>query len=179
MADLNKIVLIGRLTRDPDLRFIPDGTPVCSFSVAVNRAFKGRDGSKEVDFINITTWRGLAERCGKYLKKGSQVGLTGRLQIRNYELSSGEKRRDAEVIADNVQFLDKVRGIKQDQSDAHFADFTPPRADKAVSAKPPAAPGSSYGPASDASFAESSKGDVPDGPFEDDDLGIDPDDIPF
>jgi len=85
MASLNRVILIGNLTRDPELRYTPDGTPVASFTIAVNRAFTTRQGEREADFIPIVVWRKRAETCSEYLAKGSQVAVEGRLQIRDYE----------------------------------------------------------------------------------------------
>jgi len=102
---LNRIVLIGRLTRDPELRYTSNGTPVCNFTLAVERNYTNRDGERDVDFINIVTWRGLAESCAKHLGKGRLVGVDGSLQIRNSE-NNGRKYINPEVRADNVRFLD-------------------------------------------------------------------------
>ncbi|MCK8826856.1 single-stranded DNA-binding protein [Natroniella acetigena] len=103
---LNKIILIGRLTRDPELRYTPNGTAVCNFSLAVERSYKNRDGERDVDFIDIVVWRKQAEHCANHLNKGRLVAVEGRLQIRSYETDEGQKRRNAEVVANNVQFLD-------------------------------------------------------------------------
>jgi len=100
---LNRVILIGRLTRDPELRYTPNGTAVCSFSLAVNRKFN----KEETDFIDIVVWRGLAENCANYLGKGRLVAVEGRLQIRSFETQDGQKRRVAEVVADDVRFLDR------------------------------------------------------------------------
>jgi len=104
--NLNKIFLIGRLTRDPEQKFLPNGTAITKFSIAVNRSFKKQDGKEETDFVDCIAWSKLAEIAGKYLSKGSGALVEGRLQIRTYEDSSGSKRKVAEVIADNIQFLD-------------------------------------------------------------------------
>ncbi len=109
MASLNRVILIGNLTRDPELRYTPDGTPVASFTIAVNRAFTTRQGEREADFIPIVVWRKRAETCSEYLAKGSQVAVEGRLQIRNYEDKDGIKRRVAEVVAWSVQFLQRLK----------------------------------------------------------------------
>jgi single-strand DNA-binding protein len=104
---LNRVILIGRLTRDPEMRYTTTGIGVCQFSLAVNRPFTNRAGEREVDFIDIVTWRQLAETCANYLGKGRLVAVEGRLQIRSYETQEGQKRRVAEVVADNVRFLDR------------------------------------------------------------------------
>ncbi|MDQ7794126.1 MAG: single-stranded DNA-binding protein [bacterium] len=104
---LNRVVLIGRLTRDPELRYTPQGVQVCSFDLAVDRPRVGDEGKKEVDFIPVITWRKLAEACNAHLGKGRLVAVDGRLQIRSYEIRDGGKRRVAEVIAQDVRFLGK------------------------------------------------------------------------
>ena len=103
---LNRVVLIGRLTHDPELKFIPSGTAMTQFSIAVDRRFTNKDGEREVDFVRIVVWSKLAEVCANYLGKGRLVAVEGRLQIRNYE-QDGQKRTIAEVVAENVQFLDR------------------------------------------------------------------------
>ena len=107
---LNRIVVIGRLTRDPELRSTSNGTPVATFTVAVDRNFSNNRGEKETDFIPVVVWRGLAETCGRYLSKGKMVAVEGRLQIRTYEANDGGKRTVAEIVADNVQFLSPKDG---------------------------------------------------------------------
>jgi single-strand DNA-binding protein len=107
---LNRIVLIGRLTRDPELRYTQSGVPVASFSLAVDRSFKTADGQRETDFINIIAWRGLGENCANYLAKGKLAAVDGRLQIRNYETKDGQKRTVAEVVAEDVRFLSPKDG---------------------------------------------------------------------
>ena len=97
---LNKIILMGRLTRDPELRRTESGTAVCSFSIAVDRDFKSKNGEKETDFIDIVSWRATAEFVSKYFTKGRMAVVEGRLQIRDWTDKEGGKRRSAEVIAD-------------------------------------------------------------------------------
>lgn len=103
---MNRIVLIGRLVADPNLRFTPNGVPVAGFTLAVDRPFRNQQGERDTDFIDIVAWRKLAELCSNHLSKGRMVAVEGRLQIRSYEDKDGVKRKAAEVIADNVQFLD-------------------------------------------------------------------------
>ena len=102
---LNRVILIGRLTRDPELRYTPSGVAVASFSLAVDRNFKNAQGEREVDFINIVVWRQLGENCANYLSKGKLAAVDGRLQIRSYDAKDGTKRTVAEVIAEDVRFL--------------------------------------------------------------------------
>lgn len=106
---LNKIVLMGRLTRDPELRRTNSGTAVTSFTLAVDRDFKPQDGQKGTDFIDIVAWRNTAEFVSKYFSKGRMAVVEGRLQIRDWTDKDGGKRRSAEVVADNVYFGDSKR----------------------------------------------------------------------
>lgn len=109
MPMLNKIILMGRLTRDPELRHTGSGTPVASFSLAVDRDFKSQGGEKETDFIDIVAWRNTAEFVSKYFTKGRMAVVEGRLQIRDWTDKDGGKRRTAEVIAENVYFGDSKK----------------------------------------------------------------------
>ncbi|KKM75019.1 hypothetical protein LCGC14_1394490 [marine sediment metagenome] len=109
MSGLNQVVLIGNLTRDPELRYTPDGTPVTSFTIAVNRPFVNRQGEREADFVPIVVWRKRAETCSEYLMKGSQVAVEGRLQVRNYEDKDGIKKWVTEVVARRVDFLQRLK----------------------------------------------------------------------
>lgn len=106
---LNRIVLIGRLTRDPEMRYTPQGVPVASFSLAVDRPFTNQQGERETDFIDCVAWRKLGETVGNHLTKGRLVAVEGRLQVRSYEAQDGSKRRAAEVVCDAVRFLDRPR----------------------------------------------------------------------
>lgn len=107
MASLNKALLMGNLTRDPELRYIPSGSAVASFTLAMNRVYKLPSGEKkeEVSFVRVVVWGRMAEICGEYLKKGSPVFVEGRLQSRSWDGPDGQKRSALEVIAMNVQFL--------------------------------------------------------------------------
>jgi len=102
---MNKVVLIGRLTRDPELRYTGSNTPVATFSLAVNRNFQNQNGEREADFINIVVWRKQAENVKNFLTQGSQVAVEGRIQTRSYDDQNGQKRYVTEVVADNVEFL--------------------------------------------------------------------------
>lgn len=106
---LNHIVLMGRLTRDPDIRNTGSGVSVASFTLAVDRDFKSRDGEKETDFIDIAAWRNTAEFVSKYFSKGRIAVVSGRLQIRSWTDKDGNKRRTAEVVADNIYFGDSKK----------------------------------------------------------------------
>jgi len=106
---LNRVILIGRLTRDPELRYTPSGVAVTQFTVAVDRPFTSQGGEREADFIPVVTWRQLAETCANYLRKGRLVAVEGRIQVRNYENNEGKRVYVTEVIADNVRFLESSR----------------------------------------------------------------------
>lgn len=111
---LNKIILMGRLARDPELKRTTFGTAVTSFSLAVDRDFKGQDGQKETDWIDCVAWKGTAETVCKYFSKGRMAVVEGRLQIRDWTDKDGGKRRSAEVVADNVYFGDSKRDSGSD-----------------------------------------------------------------
>lgn len=119
MASLNRVILIGNLTRDPELRFTPNGTPVASFGIAVNRRWTNKQGERQegVDFFNIVVWGKLAELCGDYINKGSPVAIDGRLQNRTWQTEDGAKRSVIEIVAENVQFLGK-KTDREEQGDA-------------------------------------------------------------
>ena len=103
---LNKIILIGRLTADPQLRYTKNGNAVTNFTLAVNKSFVGQDGERGADFIDVVVWRKLAEACANHLAKGRLAAVEGRLEIRSYEDQQGVRRKAAEVVADNVRFLE-------------------------------------------------------------------------
>lgn len=107
VASFNRVFLIGNLTRDPELRFLPSGQAVANFTVATNRSFVSNSGERkeEVSFVRVVTWARTAETCNEYLKKGSPVFVEGRLQSRSWEAGDGTKRSTLEVIAQSVQFL--------------------------------------------------------------------------
>ena len=102
---MNKVWLIGNLTKDPELSETPNGLAVCKFSIAVSRDYSNSEGTRETDFFNITVWRGRAESCGRYLRKGSKVSVVGSLQTRSYEDKDGNKRSVTDVVASEVEFL--------------------------------------------------------------------------
>ena len=104
---LNRVILIGRLTADPELRYTNSGTAVASFTLAVDRARTGQNGERETDFIAIVVWQKQAELCAQYLRKGRLAAVDGRLQIRSYENREGQKVRVSEVVAESVRFLDR------------------------------------------------------------------------
>lgn len=103
---INRVILVGRLTRDPDLRYTPNGVAVANFNIAVNRPFKKEGEQQQADFINGVVWRKPAENLANYMKKGSQIGVDGRVQTRTYEGQDGKTVYVTEVVADSIQFLE-------------------------------------------------------------------------
>ena len=117
---LNKIIIMGRLTRDPELRRTGSGTAVTSFPLACDRDFKSQSGDKETDFIEVVAWKNTAEFVSKYFSKGRMAVVEGRLQIRDWTDKSGNKRITAEVVADNVYFADSKRSESNDNQKENF-----------------------------------------------------------
>ena len=146
---MNKVILIGNLTRDPELTETPSGVAVCRFAIAVSRDYANADGTRETDFFNITVWRARAEVCGKYLKKGNKVAVVGSLQNRTYDDKDGNKRKSVEVVADNVSFC----GSKNETGSGSSYS----REDSYASAQP--AP--SYSTADEGDFKEIPEDDLP------------------
>lgn len=127
---MNKVMLIGNLTRDPELTQTSSGINICRFAIAVTRRFANQDGERETDFFNITAWRQLGELCHKYLKKGNKVCIVGSIQIRQYEGNDGVKRSSVDIIADDVEFLTP----KNSSGAIDYDDDIPP-AEKTSSSK--------------------------------------------
>ena len=114
---LNRVILIGRLTRDPELKYTPAGVAVTQFTLAIDRPFtSGGSKEREADFINIVTWRQLAETCANYLRKGRLTAVEGRIQVRNYDNNEGKRVYVTEIIADNVRFLESSGGGNRSES---------------------------------------------------------------
>ncbi|MEW6517528.1 MAG: single-stranded DNA-binding protein [candidate division FCPU426 bacterium] len=111
MANYNRVLLMGNLTRDPELRYIPNGSAVTNLRLAVNRSYKNQAGElkEEVTYVNVVVWGKQAENCAEYLAKGSSIFVEGRLQSRQWETDDGQKRSTIEVVADRVQFLERKR----------------------------------------------------------------------
>lgn len=128
---INRVVLVGRMTRDPELRRTPQGDAVTSFTLAVNRNFTSRDGQQQADFINCVVWRKPAENVERYCSKGSLVGVEGRIQTRSYDNQQGQRVYVTEVICDSVQFLEtkaarernQVQMQQQPQNNDNFYDM--------------------------------------------------------
>lgn len=129
---MNKVILIGNLTKDPELATTNSGVSVCRFTLAVSRAYSNADGERETDFLNIIVWRGQADNCHKYLKKGSKCAVVGNIQTRSYDAQDGTKRYVTEIVAESVEFLnsrnsnsdgqDKVNEDKKEVADLEPID---------------------------------------------------------
>src|SRR3990167_4237429 len=126
-ASLNKVLLIGNLTRDPELRYTPSGAAVCTFAVATNRYYVASDGTKkeEAEFIKIVSWNKLAELCSQLLSKGRKVYVEGRLQTRSWETPDGQNRQTTEVVIDDMRILDS-------RKEAYGEEYVPPAAPPVV-----------------------------------------------
>lgn len=168
---LNKIIIMGRLTRDPELRHTQSGTAVASFSLAVDRDFKNQNGEKETDFIDVVAWRNSAEFVSRYFAKGRMAVVEGRLQIRPWQDRDGNKRRSAEVVADNVYFGDSKKdgdggggyqgGYPQDAYGGGYGGgYAPPQARRSG---PPAGgyPPSNYGGGDFTELGDDDDGELP------------------
>lgn len=129
MYSLNRATILGNLTRDPELKQIPSGQSVCSFSVATNRQWTGTDGQKQEasDFHNMVAWGKLAEICGQYLTKGKKVYIEGRLQTRDWEGTDGVKRYRTEIVVENMIMLDKAGAPSGQGTGSGTREFVPPR----------------------------------------------------
>ena len=124
---LNRAILIGRLTRDPEMRYTPNGVAVTTFTLAVDRPYTN-NGEKEADFIPIVVWRKLAENCANYLRKGSLCAVEGRIQVRHYDNNEGKRVYVTEIVADNVRFLERPKENSENRgrSDDPFGDVGKP-----------------------------------------------------
>lgn len=121
---MNKVMLIGNLTKDPDVRTTAGGASVTTLSIAVNRRFKDKSGERVTDYFRIVAWNKLADICGKYLVKGSKVSVSGELQTKDYEAKDGTKRYVTEILADEVEFLTPKSDRNQSVDDIGFTDIT-------------------------------------------------------
>lgn len=167
---LNRIIIMGRLTRDPELRHTQSGTAVASFSLAVDRDFKNQNGEKETDFIDVVAWRNSAEFVSRYFAKGRMAVVEGRLQIRPWEDRQGNKRRSAEVVADNVYFGDSKKdgdgggsyqgGYQQGGYGGYGGGYAPPPSGQSG---PPAGgyPPSNYGGGDFTELGDDDDGELP------------------
>lgn len=125
---LNKVILMGRLTRDPELRTTPQGVSVCTFSIAVDRGYVRQGEERQADFINVVAWRSTAEFVSKYFIKGQMIAVVGRIQTRNYDDKDGKKVYVTEVVADEISFADSKRDNGQASAPATYTTAAPAQA---------------------------------------------------
>ena len=118
---MNRVILVGRITKDPEIRYTSSDIPVCQFTLAVNRRYQS-NGEKQADFINCVAWRSSAELLGKYVKKGAQIGVEGQIQVRSYEDNGGVKRYVTEVVCDSITFLES-RSSRENSSYSGYNDI--------------------------------------------------------
>jgi single-strand DNA-binding protein len=157
LHSLNDLKVVGRLTRDPELRYTPQGTPVCHFRIAVSRSYKAPNSSEwkeEVAFVPCTVWRETAERCGQRLKKGSPVFVEGRLKSRDWQTKEGQKRTDLEVDVQRIQFLEMSGDAAAAGGSSEVASD-----EGGFESSPPVAAGSSYGRGSSAASSSANNND--------------------
>lgn len=176
---LNRVILIGRLTRDPELRYTPTGVAVAQFTLAVDRPFSNQQGERETDFIPIVTWRQLAETCAQYLRKGRLAAVEGRLQVRSYDNAEGRKVYVTEVVADNVRFLEppSAQAARMEAATGNPPPYSAYVGSGGAAGAGPGAPAGAAGrPAGAYTGAESRERD----PFDDGQpIDISDDDLPF
>jgi len=135
---VNKVLLVGRLCTDPELKYTPSGYPVANFRVAVDRSMRNAQGERETDFIDVVAWRQQAEFVNTYVGKGRLVLVEGRLQVRQWQTADGQRRRNTEVVADNIQALDRPREPREPREAGEYAGGPAPAPAPARSAAPPA-----------------------------------------
>ncbi|MGI5877804.1 MAG: single-stranded DNA-binding protein [Christensenellales bacterium] len=131
---MNKCFLIGNLTRDPELKTTASGISVCNFTLAITRRFSNQQGEREADFLPVVVWRTQAENCAKYLRKGSQVAVSGSIQTRSYDAQDGTRRYVTEIVGEEVKFLNRIAG-REDSGDGYQQDI--PRESYSQRSKPP------------------------------------------
>ncbi len=122
---MNKVILIGRLTKDPELSTTASGISVCRLSLAVSRRFKNADGERETDFFNIVAWRDLGETCHRFLKKGNQVAIVGSIQNRSYDAADGSKRYVTDIVAEEIDFISPKNSSDSEENSAYAPSQEP------------------------------------------------------
>lgn len=161
---INNVVLVGRMTRDAELRYTPSNQAVATFTLAVNRNFKNQNGEREADFINVVIWRQQAENLANWAKKGTLIGVTGRIQTRNYENQQGQRVYVTEVVADNFQILES-RAARESHTGNYSGGFDAPSSTTGYSSPSQGTP--NFARDNNAPFGNSSPMDISD------------DDLPF
>ena len=134
---INRTVLVGRLTKDPELKYTPSGVPMARFTLAVNRPFSNQQGEKEADFINCIAWRKQAENLSNFMKKGNMVGIEGRIQTGSFEGQDGKRVFTTDVIADSIQFLEARGGGNGSQNTQGQQNYTRTEQDPFANSKGP------------------------------------------
>lgn len=182
-ASLNKVMLIGNLTRDPELRYTPSGAAVCTFGVATNRTYVASDGTKkeEAEFIRIVSWNKLAELCSQLLRKGRKVYVEGRLQTRSWETPDGQPRQTTEVVIDDMRILDSRRDFEGEES-PYAGASSDSKAAEPIVAKPQKEEEKDHSPKTSKSKEKGEKKEMQksdDGQEIDDKSEVDLDDLPF
>lgn len=129
MSSYNRVILIGNLTRDPELRYTPSGQAVCTLRLAVNRPYLNQQGERKTDFLNVIAWRKQAEKCAEYLTKGRAVAVEGRLQTRDWEGPDGQRRYAVDIVADRIVFLGR-RDRGDEFIDAGLNNFDEPQVEE-------------------------------------------------
>ena len=165
---MNKVELVGRLTKDPEVKLTSNQTQFCNFTVAVDRRFKDANGQRQADFISCVAWRQTASFIQKYFRKGSRIGLVGSIQTRNYEDQNGQKRYITEVVVDEAEFVESGNGQGAEQAyheapagrPAPAPSFAPPPAGSAAS-DAPLAPKTQIEPSGDPGFGPGDQVDLP------------------
>lgn len=143
---MNKVILIGRLTKDPEVKSTSSQTALCNFTIAVDRRFKDANGNRQADFINCVAWRQQAELLGRYFHKGSRIALVGNLQSRSYDDNQGQKRYVTEVVVDEIEFVDSASASGNGGSGAYQPQTAPQQAPVQQSAPAPTAPMNNIAP---------------------------------
>jgi single-strand DNA-binding protein len=133
---MNRVVLVGRLTKDPTLRYTPNGVAVANFTIAANRPFKDANGERHADFINCVSWKRQAENLANFMKKGNLIGVDGRLQSRTYDDKDGKTVFVTEIVTDNVQFLESKSANQTESSNQGFNQNQPPRGNQSNAGYP-------------------------------------------
>ncbi|MCQ2532475.1 MAG: single-stranded DNA-binding protein [Saccharofermentans sp.] len=148
---MNKVILVGRLTKDPEVKNTSSQVPFCNFTVAVDRRFKDANGQRQADFISCVAWRQTASFIGSYFRKGSKIGLTGSIQTRTYDDNNGQKRYVTEVVVEEAEFVESANnsGAPRTQGNGNGAVPPPPPPQGSMAAAAPAAPKSTIAPSMD------------------------------
>lgn len=180
-ASLNKVLLIGNLTRDPELRYTPSGAAVCTFSVATNRSYTAADGTKkeEAEFIRIVSWNKLAELCSQLLAKGRKVYVEGRLQTRSWETPDGQSKQTTEVVIDDMRILDSKRSFEEGHAEEYQVDEPAVKSEEPKVAEDEKEPKEEKGKTKSKDAKKPKEEEKKDQPDDKEEEKVDLDDLPF